>query len=86
LAFPTIARPSPVLPEVASTSFFPGVSDAAGLGVADQVGGDAILDRAEGIVPLELGVNLGVPERHNPVKPDQRSRVFLAGSRSRIVS
>ena len=50
---------------------------AARLGIADQVGGDAVLDRAEGIVPLKFGINSGVPEGHDAVQPDQRSRVFL---------
>ena len=47
------------------------------LAVAQQVGGDAILDGAERIVPLELGVDLGVLKRVNPLQPHHRRRVLF---------
>ena len=48
------------------------------LGVGDQVRGDPVLDRAEGVVPLELGVDPGVFEA-GVVQPHQWSRVVGVG-------
>jgi hypothetical protein len=47
--------------------------------VPDQVRGDPVFDRAEGVVPLELGVDLRVLERADAMDPHQRRGVLDAG-------
>ena len=51
---------------------------SAGFGVPDQVGRDPVLDRAEGIVPFELGVDPGVVEGYDAVESDQGGRIVFA--------
>ena len=46
---------------------------AALLGVADQVRCDPVLHGAERVVPLELGVDLGVGEAGHPLQPRGRA-------------
>ena len=61
----------PVLPEVASTTVWPGLSSAAALGVLDDAEREAILHRAAGVGRLELDVHLDVRGRE-PVDADDR--------------
>ena len=67
-------RPRPVLPDVGSTRSSSVSSPCAR--PPDHVGRNAVLDRAERVIPLELGENLGVDEWDDVVEPDHWCRVL----------
>ena len=57
---------------------------AASLEVPDHRPGGPVLDRSEGVHPLELGPELRAL-RHQPVQADERRRVLLVGEQLRDV-
>ena len=58
------------------------VHRAPRLAVGDQVRRDAVLDRPERVVPLQLAVDLRMPERRHPVQADQRGRIVGVGEQT----
>ena len=54
----TMARPMPVLPLVASTTVWPGLSGPSTFGVLDDAEGEAILHRSERVERLDLDVEV----------------------------
>ena len=71
------ARAIPVFPEVASTrsrSPRPALDQAG-----QEVAGRSVLDRPEGVEPLQLEVDLALARRHHVVEPDQGGRVVHSG-------
>ena len=73
-----------MLPDVGSRIVWPGADRAPRLGVLDQRAGHAVLDRAGGVVALELGVDAHARLRRQPLQLDQR-RVADRGDDVRVL-
>ena len=68
-----MARPTPVLPAVASMMVPPGRSQPRRSASATMAMADAILDAAAGILRFDLGVNAGRQSFGHAPQPHQRS-------------